>query len=190
MGNGSEAIGVSAPAVPMGDDRPQLRASPIRERPTSGDGMLNRCSPCITPRVIPSRGDERSETPPCRGILASALTSLARIIQEHAISGRQPRHPERRNGVACAFRSRRDLTLRGPHAQRSESTMHPQARHVEVRMRLRREMLRLRPQHDGFFGQGVKDDVIAVGPESMSGLSCGHRPYGTGVVAQPRVRAC
>ena|GEM_PF-2426774 len=42
--------------------------------PTSGDSILNRLSPCITPRVIPSRGDERSETYPCRGILGSALT--------------------------------------------------------------------------------------------------------------------
>jgi len=29
-GDRNEAIGVSAPAVPMGDDRPQLRASPVR----------------------------------------------------------------------------------------------------------------------------------------------------------------
>jgi len=51
------AIGVSTPQVPMGDDRPQLRASPVRDRcgrPPWGDGMLNRCSPCTKPRVIPS----------------------------------------------------------------------------------------------------------------------------------------
>ena len=124
-----EVIRVSAPAAPMGDDRPQLRASPVRDRPISDDGMLNRCSLCTKPRVIPSRGDERSETPPCRGIFGFGPGPV--LTLHHTATGGEQ--------AVC--------DAENPRAQRSESTRHTQARHDAVGMRLRRGMLRPQPQY-------------------------------------------
>jgi len=63
---------------------PIRRSVPLNR--ANGDAcLLSRCLPCTKPHVIPSRGDERSETPPCRGIFGHALTLSGRVSCQHPI---------------------------------------------------------------------------------------------------------
>jgi len=75
----------------MRDGRGFWRDGKIRARQHGDACLVSQFSPCTKPHVIPSRGDERSETPPCRGISGSTL----------ALSGGVPcQHPSPHHGAS------------------------------------------------------------------------------------------
>jgi|GEM_PF-3507990 len=76
-----------------------LRLLPHRPQPTitapnnsSSRAGATSAARRIPTSVIPSRGDERSETPPCRGILASARTQFCRCARKRHRESSRPKY--------------------------------------------------------------------------------------------------